>query len=55
MKKTYSNPELEVVMLNMNQQLMAGSVEVSEEPINAGDVGTPGFVEIDELDLFKNM
>lgn len=25
MKKTYSNPEMEVVMLNMNQQLLAGS------------------------------
>ncbi len=56
MKKTYSNPELEVVMLNMNQQLLAGStLGTDSSPVDPNDSDAPGFVEIDEMDIFKNM
>ncbi len=56
MKKTYSNPEMEVVMLNMNQQLLAGSTLGTESsPVDPSSSDAPGFVEIDEMDIFKNL
>ena len=46
MKKTYIEPDLEVVMLNMNQQLLTGSTdaEVSNETQSNDDALAPIFV-----------
>ena len=47
---------MEVVMLNMNQQLLAGSTLGTESsPVDPGSSDAPGFVEIDEMDIFKNL
>lgn len=39
MKKTYKNPEIEVIKMKMNQQLLDGSklVEVDPEEKSGGD------------------
>ncbi len=56
-KKTYINPELETFELQMNQHLLDGSITVDVEPGTQPPSSTdaPGFVDIDELDIFKNM
>ena len=49
MKKEYINPDMEVVVLNMNQQLLAGSEMGFGEPTGTMDApeldlpGTPGL------------
>ena len=55
-KKTYINPELEVIKIQTQQMLALSGVGVdtTDTPINAGDVGTPSFVDMDELDIVKN-
>ena len=52
-KKAYINPELEVVMLNMNQQLLAGS----ELGIGSGDKNpaTEGDAPAFEFETDTNM
>ena len=42
MKKTYINPELEVIKI-ATMQMLASSVDVDETPIEPGDVGMPGI------------
>ena len=41
MKKTYINPELEVVKLQ-TMQMLASSIIVDPDPIDPGDIGAPG-------------
>lgn len=55
-KKTYINPELDIYKIEAVQLLDAsktgkgGDFDPLTDPIEA-----PGFVDIDELDIFKNM
>ena len=53
MKKIYMSPEMDVMELNHQQTLLAGSVfdVVSDQTINAEDVDTPQFSDVD-LDIF---
>ena len=41
MKKIYFAPEMEIVDINTNQQLLAGSVGYNSTPVDAGDVDAP--------------
>lgn len=41
MKKVYMTPEVEIVDVKMNQQLLAGSVGIDSTPINASEVEAP--------------
>ncbi len=41
MKKVYMTPEVEIVDVKINQQLLAGSVGIESTPINAGEVEAP--------------
>jgi hypothetical protein len=43
MKKTYINPEMEVVEMKVQQMLAASSIGITEGNIDAGDVGAPEF------------
>ena len=48
MKKTYINPEMEIVMLNANYQLMAGSAKgISEE--KPSEWGSREFDDFDDI------
>lgn len=53
MKKEYINPDMEVVVLNMNQQLLAGS-PFSADPTNpsSGDAGGAAAPEFDDTNMF---
>lgn len=42
-KKEYINPEMEVVVLNMNQQLLAGSIGTDPTPADPKDSDAPFF------------
>ena len=42
MKKTYINPEMEIVEIK-GQVLLAGSLPLSETEVNSGEVLTPEF------------
>ena len=45
MKKQYMNPEMEVVELNMNVSLLAGSLNKNGEQVtNEGDILAPGLI-----------
>lgn len=52
MKKTYFAPEMEVVVLKMQQTLLAGSLPVSEEEITSGDMLAPGLNMPSDNELF---
>lgn len=41
MKKVYMTPDMEIVDIKLNQQLLAGSLDIDSTPINAGDVEAP--------------
>lgn len=45
MKKEYMNPEMEIVDIKMNQQLLAGSPDLSTDPdpIDPGSSDAPGL------------
>ena len=49
MKKTYINPNIEVVKLNMHQQMLSGSPAAALDPDSSAD---PGSIEgrYDEYD-----
>lgn len=53
MKKIYMSPEMDVMELNHQQTLLAGSVfdVVSDQTINAEDVDAPQLSDVD-LDIF---
>ena len=48
MKKTYINPEMEIVEIKMQQQMLAGSDPVLGEEYNSGTDGEPLGHEFDE-------
>lgn len=52
MKKTYINPTLEVVKINTNNQLLAGSVMQSKGNFGDGTGITLGSREFDDDDSF---
>ena len=48
MKKIYIAPEMEIVDINMNQQLLAGStIPTGSTPTNPGSSDAPEFDELD--------
>ena len=58
MKKTYINPELEVVMLSITHPLMAGSLTIEgaglDELVNGGPSGGGKVADSHEFDSFFN-
>ena len=44
MKKEYINPEMEVVIIKMNQQLLAGSPDGDPKDENPDEYGAPPFI-----------
>ena len=46
MKKEYMNPEMEIVDIKMNQQLLAGSPDLGTDPdpVDPGSSDAPGFL-----------
>ena len=45
MKKTYLKPEMEIVEINVNQQILAGSDPVLGGNYGGGTILAPEFVE----------
>ena len=52
MKKEYVNPEMEVVVVNTNQQLLAGSPSLGGD-YGGSDILAPGLEKPEEI-LFDN-
>ena len=57
MKKTYINPELEVIKIATVQMLAESGPKIStgSTPTDPDESDMPGFIEIGELDIFKNL
>ncbi len=50
MKKTYINPETNVVQLNFTQQILSGAIGINstDAPIDAGNAASRGSVDFDD-------
>ena len=55
MKKTYSNPTMEVVKLQMHQQMLAGSLDITNNSASkngSGDYDDARYFEFDDEDEY---
>ena len=48
MKKKYINPTIEIIDINMDQQLLAGSTPSLGGDYSSGDILAPEFADIEE-------
>ena len=57
MKKTYINPELEVIKIATQQMLAHSGPQIStgSTPTDPSTSDMPGFTDFEEMDIFKGL